>query len=105
MSNTPDTDKEWRHPASFDGSEKVVHISFTQKLERELYNLQAQNMKLKFEVAAVKNKLAEVISIARQGRYLTMDFIAVGKRLDAMDDYLANNEAISHPKYGGTELL
>jgi hypothetical protein len=32
---TPETDKEWRHPASFDGSERVVHISVAQKRERE----------------------------------------------------------------------
>lgn len=35
MSDTPETDKEWRHPASFDGSERVVHISVAQKRERE----------------------------------------------------------------------
>ena len=33
--DTPETDKVWRHPASFDGSEKVVHISVAQQLERE----------------------------------------------------------------------
>lgn len=48
-----------------------------------------ENMKLKLEIASVKNKLASVVSIARQGRYSAMDFVAVGKILDAMDDYLA----------------
>jgi hypothetical protein len=52
--------------------------------------LQIENMRLKLEITAVKSKLAEVVSIARQGRYSAMDFVAVGKRLDAMDDYLAN---------------
>lgn len=65
-----------------------------QRLVRQLWadELQMENMKLKLEIEAVKSKLAEVVSIARQGRYSAMDFVAVGKRLDAMDDYLANAE-------------
>lgn len=48
------------------------------------------NMKLRLELAGCKSKLAEVISIARRGRYSAEDFVAVGRRLDAMDDYLSN---------------
>jgi len=62
---------------------EIVPAAFARELERE-------NVKLKLEIAAAKSKLAEVVSIARQGRYTAMDFVAVGKRLDAMDDYLAN---------------
>ena len=64
-------------------------------MKRELAEAREQcggieNMKLKLEIASVKTKLASVVSIARQGRYSAMDFVAVGKLLDAMDDYLAN---------------
>ena len=75
-----------------------------QRLVRQLWadELQMENMKLKLEIAAVKSKLTEVVSIARQGRYSAMDFVAVGKRLDAMDDYLAND--LSSPAtMGGKE--
>jgi len=66
-----------------------------QRLVRQLWadELQIENMRLKLEITAVKSKLAEVVSIARQGRYSAMDFVAVGKRLDAMDDYLANTDS------------
>ncbi len=70
-----------------------------QRPVRQLWadTLQIENMKLKLEISAVKSKLAEVVSIARQGRYSSMDFVAVGKRLDAMDDYLANVKLTDRP--------
>lgn len=65
-----------------------------QRIVRQLWadELQMDNMRLRLELAACKSKLAEVVSIARQGRYSAMDFVAVGKRLDATDEYLANTE-------------
>ena len=65
------------------------------KLEREIarmYQITHDNMKLLLELAAAKNKLCEVVSIARQGKYSGLDFVAVGKRLDAMDAYLSQTQ-------------
>ena len=55
-----------------------------------LGSLQMENIKLKLEIAGLKNRLAEVVGIARMGRYSGLDFVAVGRKLDAMDDYLAD---------------
>jgi hypothetical protein len=55
--------------------------------------LELENARLHLEIAGAKSKLAEAVSIARQGRYTAMDFVAVGRRLDAMDDYLSNETA------------
>lgn len=43
--------------------------------------LQEENFQL-------RQKLAEAISIARQGHYSTFDFISIGRKLDALDSFL-----------------
>jgi ribosomal protein L32 len=61
-----------------------------QKIEKRLWadELQIQNMKLKLDLIAARSKIAEVVSIARLGRYSGVDSIAVGKRLDEIERYL-----------------
>lgn len=52
--------------------------------------LQIENMEL-------RKMLADAVRLARCGKYAAIDFVEVGRRLDAMDNYLSNAEA-SEPR-------
>jgi hypothetical protein len=64
-------------------------------LKRLCEELEVQNHTLRLEVMALKQRLTEAVSIARQGRYKGIDFVAVGARLDAMDAYASD---VNHPQ-------